>query len=315
MKIIKPNFFIVGAMKAGTTTMYEALVSHPEIYMPFEKEPCFFNWLGDARKLEVPQGEDRKSSADWQYFDSEEKYLNLFRNFSQDIKVAGEASTFYLPDLSVAERIYAFSPGSKIIIILRNPVDRAYSSYMFQKSFGAEHASSFRESLIDELKGNRNNLLYGWRHIYCGMYSTQVENYLSVFGARNVKVIYFEDLILDVESAVEEVCNFLGVTPELVETKNKNKVSNKTIVNKGFSGWLITTLLHDQPKAITQMKSYLPIGYRRKIKSKFIDFIRFFGSYPERLSKDDREFAEKIFVEDIIDLEKVLGVDLEAWKP
>lgn len=134
----KPDFFIVGAPKAGTTSIYSYLVQHPEIFMPARKEPYFF-------------GQWRRNSEE-----DLRDYLRLFRGVPES-KVAGEASTTYLYLQSAAEEIKAFRPDAKIIIMLRNPVDRAYSQYWHHVRLGWVEAS-FEE----ELEAEEARLREGW---------------------------------------------------------------------------------------------------------------------------------------------------------
>jgi len=104
----KPDFFIVGAPKCGTTSMYHYLRQHDQIFMPDEKEPHYF-------------GEDLKKRPD-KFIDNEDEYLNLFKDAKPDQKL-GEASTFYLYSKSASREIKEYNPDAKIIIMLRNPID------------------------------------------------------------------------------------------------------------------------------------------------------------------------------------------------
>ena len=108
----KPNLFIVGAAKAGTTTLYSYLEKHTQVYMPKDelyKEPAFFSTKGEKMGYE--------------------KYIDIFKSSTDRHKYIGESSTAYLTDSSSAQNLYDYNQGSKIIIILRNPVNRAYSLY------------------------------------------------------------------------------------------------------------------------------------------------------------------------------------------
>ncbi len=125
----KPNFFIVGAAKSGTTSMWWYLKQHRQVFMPndeLNKEPAFFS--------------DKSSM-------SLEEYLKLFEAAEEQHKVIGEVSTAYLVDPKSARRIKEFNPEAKILILLRNPVDRAYALYNWMVQEGYEYCLSFRKAL------------------------------------------------------------------------------------------------------------------------------------------------------------------------
>ncbi len=168
----KPNFFIVGAAKAGTSSLWKYLNSHPQVFMPrdeLHKEPCFFSSFGESMGLDY--------------------YLNLYATASEKQTLCGDASTAHLSDPVSAERIYAFNPDARIIIILRNPADRAYSLYNWMVQEGYEYAGSFEEALrlenIRAAKSIPNWFDYGyyWDFMYfrSGLYYQQVKRYLDLF--------------------------------------------------------------------------------------------------------------------------------------
>ncbi|MGH9241335.1 MAG: sulfotransferase [Vicinamibacterales bacterium] len=203
----EPDFFLVGASRAGTTSFWRYLVQHPEIYMPpgsmAEKEPCHFcevtpKWATAYR--------DR------------DNYLGLFSQ-AGDCRVIGEASTPYLVAPEVPGRIRAAYPDAKILVILRNPVDRAFSLYRYLCLIGAEWVSTFEKALLAESSRRRdqrfkhsNPLWYAlYEYFHSGLYSAQIERYLSAFPEEQVKVILFDDLERDPLRVIQEVYGFLGV--------------------------------------------------------------------------------------------------------
>jgi hypothetical protein len=167
---IWPNFFLVGPPKCGTTSLYEFLCQHPQIYMSPLKEPRFF-----SRVCQVP-GNPRISK--------ERDYLKLFQAAGR-AKAVGEASTDYLWDELAPYRIKEKIPGARIIAILRDPIDRAFSEYLFFRRFGVESHSSFYEALLGT---------YGHRYVGIGLYNEQLRRYFRVFGRGRVLVLMFEDL-------------------------------------------------------------------------------------------------------------------------
>ena len=212
----RPDFFHVGVFKGGSTALYEALRRHPQIFMPFHKEPLYF---GD----DLTRRYGRMSLAD---------YLRLFRDVKPD-QHAGEASTWYLYSTSAAREIKAFSPDARILVLLRNPVDVMYAQHN-QLMFNAmEPIADFAEALeaeedrragrrLPEWPINVENLFY--RHSV--RFAEQLERYFEVFGRDRVHVMLFEDLLRDGAGVVRGVLEFLGVDPDLAApppTANENR--------------------------------------------------------------------------------------------
>ncbi|MEK6326317.1 MAG: sulfotransferase [Actinomycetota bacterium] len=194
-----PNLFLVGAAKAGTTSLYRELARHPAIYMSPMKEPHFFSQIEPApgRKAFFP------------HVTGEDEYLALFEGATTE-ELLGEASTSYLWDGQAAERIKRVVPEARILIMLRDPVDRAYSQYWNDVREGIERRT-FLDALVEEQQRSGPG---AWGvsslHIDCGRYADQVERYLDRFGAR-VQVLFFEDFAGHEASAIADVHSFLGL--------------------------------------------------------------------------------------------------------
>ena len=201
----RPDFFHVGVFKGGSTALYEALRRHPQIFMPFHKEPLYF---GD----DLTRRYGRMSLDD---------YMRLFRDAKPGQRV-GEASTWYLYSTSAAREIKEFSPDARIMVLLRNPVDVMYAQHS-QLMFNAmEPISDFATALdaeedrragrrLPEWPINVENLFY--RHSV--RFAEQLERYFEVFGRDRVHVMLFDDLIRDGAGVVRGALEFLGVDPTL----------------------------------------------------------------------------------------------------
>jgi len=207
--MIKPNLFIVGAAKSGTSSLWQYLRQHPEIYMPEDelyKEPCFFSAYGEGMGLG--------------------HYLKIFEKASTSHGYVGEASTVYLSDPTSAQRIFNFNPAARIIIMLRNPADRAYSLYNWMVQDGYEYAESFEEALMLEDKRlhkqipNWHEPQYYWNYMYfrSGLYSEQVKRYIEKFKG-NVLIIKFDDFKQSPAEEYAKVCAFLGIAPNKLERR------------------------------------------------------------------------------------------------
>ncbi len=186
-----PNLFVVGAARAATTSLWRYLGQHPEIFMASVKEPHFFS----AYRPPVYGGVYDEAS-----------YLRLFAGATTPLQ--GEASPSYLWSEVAAGRIERVSPDAKILIVLRDPVERAHSLFWHRSRLGLEH-ESFAAAVSGELASASSE-----RSQYVGRsrYATDVRRFVSLFGV-NVRVLLFEELVLDVPRALAGVLEFLQVDP------------------------------------------------------------------------------------------------------
>jgi glycosyltransferase involved in cell wall biosynthesis len=208
-----PNFFIAGAARSGTTALWHFLKQHPKVFMPtdeFYKEPAYFSVKGCGM--------------------SHDKYIDIFKKAGHCCERIGEASTAYLTDPMSAKKIHDFSPDAKIIIMLRNPVDRAYSLYHWMTQEGYEHAESFEQALelenvrIGKKIPNWFEPEYYWNYLYfhSGLYYRQVKNFLDLFGD-NVCIVKTDDFENNFYPEYKKICKFLEVAPNEVSPRKYNK--------------------------------------------------------------------------------------------
>jgi hypothetical protein len=206
----KPDFFLVGAPRCGTTSMIEYLRQHPDIFVPALKEPMFF-----CTDVNIGPGSRHLT---W------EEYLALFDGAEH--QVCGEGSTWYLYSLVAARQIRNFNPDAKIIIMLREPVDFMYSLHTLNLYMGFQDIRDFEQALgaiPDRLEGNQlpkgrnwpphriqRSLLYTEAAKFAG----QVERYLDEFGKDQVFIILFDDFVQDTAHIFQQTLAFLGVDPD-----------------------------------------------------------------------------------------------------
>lgn len=196
-----PNFFVVGAAKSGTTSLYAGLRQHPDVFMCYPKEPHFFGRVKPAQELR------------WHFdaYTRRSRYLSLFAK-GRGMRAVGEASTSYLWHPRVPARIRRQVPEARIIISLRDPVERAYSHYLMHVREGVQRLPLY-EALQQDLQ--RSNPRWGISHFYVekGRYAAQVKRYFQVFGPERVKTVLFDDLKRDPKLTLLEIAEFLGLDP------------------------------------------------------------------------------------------------------
>ena len=201
---MKPNFFIVGAPKAGTTALSEYLRQHPEVFISKPKEPHHF--ADDLPRM--------KSVG------SLEQYLQLFESAHPSQTGVGEASVWYLFSKRALSNIMRFNPDAKLVIMLRNPVDLAYSLHAQMLMSTDEDIPDFAEAWrLQETRAEGRRIPRNCREPSLLQYrftcelGKQVERAFAIFPRRQIYVCCFEDFISDTARIYDEVCRFLGVTP------------------------------------------------------------------------------------------------------
>lgn len=283
----KPNFFIVGAAKSGTTSLYQYLVQHPNICMPALKEPHFF---GEYR----PPGP---------LIEDMNHYLSLFKHCELEAAV-GEASTAYLYSPSAAMEIKQAFPESKIIIVLRNPIDRAYSLFWNHVRDGVEKLS-FEAAIDAEYQRRKDNWSFGFHYVASGMYADQVKRYIQTFDEEAIKTFLFEDLKRDSSEVLRQCCNVLGVDSayEFTTTKIYNRSGPPKL--KWIARFLHNSssvkrwLLYPFPKRLKE-------ATKLKVRDLNIDKI-------PAMRPETRQKLIEIFSDDIKSLEDLINRDLSHW--
>ena len=295
-----PNFLIVGSAKSGTTSLYEYLRQHPEVFMPYLKEPAFLAGSETAGRI-----------------DSIDEYRALFSEAKNETAL-GEASTIYLPDPRSPRRIMdVLGTETRIIIVLRNPIDMTYSLWGHRKREGGEERS-FMEAIKAGFKRyrgqNKKNALgivgrltteQPYPYVFQARYANQVSSYKSEFD--KVKVFIFEELFNNLESEFHHLCRFLRVNDSFrpdFERHNRAGMAR--------SEW-VRSLLNDTYFFKEPIKALLPAATRIKIKS----LLRAVNTRPKslpELSSRDRSQLVEFFEDDVEKLEDVLGRSVrKAW--
>jgi len=194
-----PNFLIVGAARSGTTSLWHWLRQHPQVYMPRYKEPAFF-----VHNFGVF---------------TQDEYLSLFKP-GRGRPCIGEASTAYLSAPESPPWIHELLGKVKIVAILRNPVERAYSMYCWMAMIGLEPLETFEEAIEQEsrrmgsLPFQQNCLIasHNYQYFNAGLYVDRIGPYISIFGADRVKLLLFDDLKSDPSGFCADVCEFLEIS-------------------------------------------------------------------------------------------------------
>jgi hypothetical protein len=202
-----PNFLVIGANKAGTSSLHQYLDQHPDIFMSPVKEPMYFRYGFSDEALDLEE-----KNLVRRLFRTEPEYLQLFEGAKNE-KMRGESSTTYLANSSCAKHIHSFNPEMKIIAILRNPIERAYSNYQMYIRKGLENLS-FQKAVENERNGLKEKCPQGKKYLKLGKYAQSLSSYFDLFGREQVKVFLYEDMKAQKELLVE-IFQFLEVREDV----------------------------------------------------------------------------------------------------
>lgn len=203
-----PTFFIIGAMRCGTTSLHSYLRSHPDIYLRF-KEPHFF----DGRF---------ERGLDW--------YRSLFAE-AADAKAVGESTPTYMYSDLALQRMHQVVPNARLVAMLRNPVERAYSHYWMNRAREKENRS-FEEAVRDEIDVESETPTH---YLEFGLYKRRLDHVHSIFGRDALHVELTEDMKRDPAETYERICRFLDVDP-LFRPPNLGQPVNSFLTFRSVAG-------------------------------------------------------------------------------
>jgi hypothetical protein len=291
-----PTFFVAGAGKAGTTSLHSYLAQHPDIFMSPVKEPCFFAdeiRCGHRSKSFEKHVRDRIPS-------DLAGYLGLFENV-RDEKAIGESSAAYLWSETAAANIHASVPGAKIILILRDPAERAFSQYLHQLSVGLTK-SSFREHLDRCLHADRTPLSIYHPFLEAGLYSAQVQRFLDHFPRQQIRIYWYEEAWRDHCALFRDLFEFLGVDPDFQPDTSQRILERRSPRAVGAHYWLKRMNLW------YPLRSLVPESLRMRMGAAF-----FRKGKALQMDASARQFLIDYYRGDILKLATKLDRDLSSW--
>lgn len=303
---MKPNFFIVGAPKCGTTALAEYLSTHPNIYMSPIKEPHYF-------------------AADfWQhhsyYIRTEKEYLSLFAASNSQHTVLGEASVWYLYSSCAISNIYTFNPNAKIIVMVRNPINMMYSLHSQMYFSTCEDVENFEDAFrLEDRRAKGENIpracqttdstaqLLQYSKI-CKL-GNQVERLFSIFRQEQIKIIVFDDLVKSSLETYKDVTAFLGLDYDgrtqfpRVNSNTSNRVR-----------WL-ANLYRNPPAFLVQSSNYFKnlVGLKSWGLIRQLNQVNSYHKERTPLTAHMRSILADNFRDDIEKLSKLINRDLTHW--
>lgn len=291
-----PNFFIIGATKAGTTALYSYLKKHPDIYLSDVKEPQYF-------------------CNDELYNRGLEFYLDTFFRGSKKYKARGEATPHYLYYEKSARRIAETFPGDNVglIVILRDPVQRAYSLYWNMVNEGVEDLA-FEDAIAAERRRMHDRGMdpagsIQYQYIDSGMYARQIKMYQGYFDRRQIYIMFLQDMVGEPDRAISGVCEFIGV-------QGFSNSEAKKILNE--AGRPRSRVLHNLIRNPYGLKRIAGKMLSERMKYRLANAVLRMNwrpyKYPTMNGETERRLRE-VFKEDVLELQEITGRDLTSWLP
>ena len=291
-----PNLFIVGAAKSGTTSLHHYLDQHPDIFMCNPKEPHYLinNEIGISR---IPKG-----------INSEEQYLKLF-TLGKEQKYRGESSVMYLmfPEIVIPKINKKFGEDCKIIIMLRNPIERAFSGFQHVKRYNIkEDVLDFKSAwtICEDRYALDPDMTPASRYKELGLYYKQVKSYL--YGIKNVHIIIYDDYKNNFQFEMNKVFDFLEIKKIAINSQEKYMVGGWQWKDYG-----IKNIMLRKNMISSFLKFLIPFKvFRKKIRK----IIKNKYTLPsEDMSNEDRKIMKLFYKEDIRKLSLLLKKNLNYW--
>ena len=294
---VLPNFLIVGASKSGTSSLYHYLKQHPDIFLSeIQKEGRFFSKMSGNCQGPGYKYIDKTITRDL------ETYYALFKDYRNQ-KAIGDISPEYLYfyQSAIPEIRKILGEEVKIIIILRDPSDRAYSGYTHFRRDKREFLS-FEEALGKEKERNDKHWIWAWQYKNSGLYYQQVKAYMENFN--NVMVIVYEDFKKNDQMVLSEICKFIGADTEFrFDTTYKYNVSgqpkNQVLYQIESSRQIVRLIKNLLPRKMVKWAKKQWTGEKQMIRTE--------------MDPATRNKLIGFFRDDILKLQQYLGRDLSHW--
>ena len=299
--MIMPNFILFGAAKAGTTSVYKYLEQHPDVFMSSFKEPGFFAFEGEKPRLNGPGAQ--KWVDRWVVTDLA-AYQQLFAEYEGQTAI-GEASPYYLYYYEkTPQRIYHYLPDVRLIAVLRNPVERSFSNYVWAVRDRAESLTNFNDALAAEAARIKDNWGPKWRYKDQGFYYRQLKPYYEIFQPEQIKICLYEDFVANPVAIMQDIFAFLKIDANFIPDMSKKHNTSKIPRNKIWHQFLVKS-----NPIKSAIKPFLPLKFRQNLKEKAQEKNLFKPTLEPKIR--DRLTAE--YREDILQLQDLIGRDLSLW--
>lgn len=298
-----PDFLVIGAMKAGTTSLELYLDQHPQVFMSRLKEPNYFAFKEQA--LSFTDAFGRPSRLNERSITDTGRYRSLFDGARPEQK-AGEISHWYLYDPMAPAHIRHDIPDARLIAVLRDPVERAYSEFLFHMRDGRESVEDFGEALDIEEERLAAGCDDG-RYVDRGLYHAQLSRFYDLFPSEQIRVYLFEDLRDDPATLIRDLYSFIGVDPDVKPDTTVSRNVSGIPKNMGVQRLLRAVVWQE---GLREAVRRTPLG--RPLQKLYAEASRRNLSRPP-LAPEHRERLRATFKDDVTKLQGLIDRDLSKW--
>jgi len=296
-----PNFLIIGAAKSGTSALYRYMKQHPDIYMSPIKETHFFSYKDSPPNAQGPGDTVNQAVTDY------DSYISLFGGATTESAI-GEASPTYIYIPRACEIIQEIVPEAKLIGILRQPADRAFSAYMHVTRDNREPITDFKKALTLEEERTAKNWGPIWHYVKMGLYYEQLRRYYDRFDRRQLQIHLYEDFSADPMTTLKDNFEFLGVDPSFKpDTRIRANVSG---LKKNKILGLMTDQLFGRPNPIRYASRRI---LSEELRWNFTQNIRNRNLEHQKIPPDIRKELTQYYRDDILKLQELIDRDLSIW--
>lgn len=298
-----PDFLIAGVPKAGTTALHAALAPHPQLFLSAVKEPKFFLSDGPPPGFGGPGDVQTYQEHVWRRAD----YERLFDPAPPGAR-RGEATPFYLHDLESHARIKALLPDARLILLLRDPVDRAHSNWTHLWNAGLEPEADFLAACRAEPQRRAAGWAAFWHYVGLGQYGRQIEHLYRHFPAEQVLLLRYRELKDAPAATLDRVCAFLGVETGVLASIPKENV-NRHVVEDNRVNQVLRALLRSGGR----FGHRFPVPLRLAARGPLLTLLhRRRGTRPVTTPQERAALLPQ-FADDIALLQEVTGERYDDW--
>jgi Sulfotransferase family len=302
----RPDFLVIGAPKGGTTALHAVLAQHPELYLSAVKEPKYYLCDGRPPPRSTQRGPgDAHSAQEWIW--REREYSALF-DVAPAGRLTGESTPFYLYDTAAHARMAADIPNAKLIAILRDPVDRAYSNWTHLRSDGLEPVPDFLDALALEEERIARGWAPFWHYRAMGRYAEQLRSLYEYFPRDQVLLLRYRELVDDPVGLLKRLEAFLGLPPQravpAARAENVHPFVEPSARVRVLGGLV---------RAGASAGSLVPPQVWRRASSPLLKALHAKGVRRPTLTSDERRVALEGLSDDIRELEQVTGATYADW--
>jgi hypothetical protein len=289
----RPDFLVIGAYKSGTTTLHHTLRAHPELFVPERKEPNFFAFADEhPGRRPIPHDAVRDLGT----------YLALFAD-ARPGQVRGEVSPEYLANDAACANISRHVPDVKLVAILRDPAERAYSDFLMYARDGLEPHTDFGRALDEQAARARRGSPTGF-YVQTGFYGAQLAPYFARFRPDRVHVVIFEQMVRDRPTTLAQLFAFLGVDPGFVPPDDRAYNVSGVPADAATRG-----VMRLRRRAAPLLRPLVPARAKhavdRRLQRRLVR-----PQMPER----ERDRLVEVYRDDIEQLEGLLGRSVPEWR-